>query len=153
WGVPPGDTGRPMTTTEQVIHHMLRLHGYAVSKYFNMFNLALLEKGIPFEIITVRGNQRPELHAMSPRVKLPCLETKQSFINETNVILEYIEETQGGKPLLPSDPYERARVRALTKEIELYIELPARTCYPEVFFGGKVDPAIREKAREELLAG
>ena len=101
----------------------------------------------------MRGNQSPEFLAISPRGKVPCLETEQGFINETNVILEYIEETQGGKPLLPSDPYERARVRALTKEIELYIELPARTCYPEVFFGGKVDPAIREKAREELLAG
>ncbi len=132
---------------------MLRLHGFAVSNYFNMVKLALLEKGIPFEINTVRGNQSPEFLAISPRGKVPCLETEQGFINETNVILEYIEETQGGKPLLPSDPYERARVRALTKEIELYIELPARTCYPEVFFGGKVDPAIREKAREELLAG
>ena len=57
------------------------------------------------------------------------------------------------KPLLPSDPYERGVVRALTKEIELYIELPARSCFMEVFFGGKVDQAIKDKARVELLAG
>ena len=44
-------------------------------------------------------------------------------------------------------------VRALTKEIELYIELPARSCFMEVFFGGKVDQAIKDKARVELLAG
>ena len=53
----------------------------------------------------------------------------------------------------PSDPYERGVVRALTKEIELYIELPARSCFMEVFFGGKVDQAIKDKARVELLAG
>lgn len=132
---------------------MLRLHGFAVSNYFNMVKLALLEKGIPFEINTVRGGQSPEFLAISPRGKVPCLETPDGFISETNVILEYLEETQGGKALLPSNPYQRARVRALTKEIELYIELPARSCYPEVFFGGRVDAAIKDKAREELTMG
>ena len=132
---------------------MLRLHGFAVSNYFNMVKLALLEKGIPFEINTVQGSQTPAFLAMSPRGKVPCLETEQGFISETNVILEYLEETQGGKALLPSDPWQRAQVRALTKEIELYIELPARSCYPEVFFGGKVDQAIKDKTRDELLGG
>ena len=132
---------------------MLRLHGFAVSNYFNMVKLALLEKGVPFEINTVRGGQSPEFLAISPRGKVPCLETPDGFITETNVILEYLEETQGGRALLPSDPFQRARVRALTKEIELYIELPARSCYPEVFFGGKVDQAIKDKAREELTMG
>jgi glutathione S-transferase len=39
------------------------------------------------------------------------------------------------------------------KEIELYIELPGRSCCAEVFFGGKVPEAIKSKAREDLLAG
>ena len=132
---------------------MLRLHGFAVSNYFNMAKLALLEKGVDFEINTVRGSQDAEFLAMSPRGKVPCLETEQGFISETNVILEYIEETQGGKSLLPSDPFARASVRALAKEIELYIELPARSCYPEVFFGGKVEQNVKDKAKAELQAG
>ena len=37
-----------------------------------------------------------------------------------------------------NDPFERAKVREITKEIELYIELPARTCFAEAFFGGAV---------------
>src|SRR5690606_3137837 len=86
-GVPPGDTGRPTTTTEQGIPAMARPPGFAVSNYFNMVKLALLEKGIPFEINTVRGNQSPEFLANRPRGKVPCLETQQGFINETNVIL------------------------------------------------------------------
>lgn len=132
---------------------MLRLHGFAISNYFNMVKLALLEKGIPFEVVHTRGGQDPAFLAVSPRGKVPCLETPQGFISETNVILEYIEETQGGKPLLPSDPYQRAEVRALTKEIELYIELAARSCYPEAFFGVQLDQAIKDKAREELFNG
>lgn len=132
---------------------MLKLHGFAVSNYFNMVKLALLEKGLDFEVKVVHGSQDPEFLAISPRGKVPCLEIEHGFINETNVILEYIEETQGGKRLLPEDAYQRAIVRALTKEIELYIELPARSCYMEVFFGGKVDQAIKDKAKAEMLAG
>lgn len=132
---------------------MLRLHGFAVSNYFNMVKLALLEKGVDFEINVVHSSQDAEFLARSPRGKVPFLETEQGFISETNVILEYIEETQGGKALLPADPYERAVVRALTKEIELYIELPARTCYPEAFFGAQVEQAVKDKAKADLLAG
>lgn len=132
---------------------MIRLHGFAASNYFNMVKLALLEKGVEFEINNVHGSQDPEFLAKSPRGKVPVLETEQGFLNETFVILEYLEETQGGKALLPSDPYQRGVVRALAKEIELYIELPARSCFMEVFFGGKVDQAIKDKARVELLAG
>ncbi|MEH6388518.1 glutathione S-transferase family protein [Pseudomonas profundi] len=132
---------------------MLTLHGFNVSNYFNMVKLALLEKGIEFEVNIVHPSQDESFLAISPRGKVPCLQTGQGFISETNVILEYLEETQAGKPLLPQDPFRRAEVRALTKEIELYIELPARSCYPEVFFGGKVDQLVKDKARADLLGG
>lgn len=132
---------------------MLKLYGFAVSNYFNMVRLALLEKELPFEIVNVLGRQDESFKSLSPRGKVPCLVTEQGSMSETSVILEYIEETQGGRPLLPADPFQRAQVRALMREIELYIELPARACYPEVFFGGKVDPAIKQKARDELFAG
>jgi glutathione S-transferase len=69
------------------------------------------------------------------------------------VILEYLEDTGEGRPLLPSDPYQRATVRALMKEIELYIELPARSCYAEATFGGKVADPIKANARRDLSAG
>ncbi|MGH8485274.1 MAG: glutathione S-transferase family protein, partial [Pseudomonas sp.] len=58
-----------------------------------------------------------------------------------------------GKALLPEGVFARAKVHELAKEIELYIELPARACYPEAFFGAQVDPAIKDKAKAELLAG
>ena len=50
---------------------MLKLHGFAVSNYFNMVKLALLEKGLDFEVKVVHGSQDPDFLAISPRGKVP----------------------------------------------------------------------------------
>ena len=132
---------------------MLKLYGFCVSNYYNMVKLALLEKGLPFEEVLFFPGPSAEALAISPRGKVPVLGVEQGFVNETSVILEYIEQSQKGTPLLPGDPFERARVLALAKEIELYIELPGRACYPEAFFGMAVPDAIKEKTKAELLLG
>ncbi|OOV97416.1 glutathione S-transferase family protein [Pseudomonas sp. MF4836] len=132
---------------------MLKLYGFSVSNYYNMVKLALLEKGLPFEEVPFYAGQSPEALAISPRGKVPVLHVEQGFINETSVILEYIEQTQAGPKLLPTDPYLRAQVLALAKEIELYIELPARACYPEAFFGMPLPAVIKEKSHADLLQG
>jgi glutathione S-transferase len=69
------------------------------------------------------------------------------------VIFDYLEDLGQGPSLLPSDPYERAKTRELIKEIELYIELPARTCFAEAFFGGEVSDETKEKAKAALEKG
>ena len=132
---------------------MLKLYGFSVSNYYNMVKLALLEKGLPFEEVPFYAGQSPEALAISPRGKVPVLRVEQGFVNETSVILEYIEQSQKGTPLLPTDPFERAQVLALAKEIELYIELPARACYGEAFFGSPLPDAIKDKTKTELLLG
>jgi glutathione S-transferase len=132
---------------------MLKLYGFPVSNYVSMVQLALMEKEIPYEYVLTMPDQTPQFLSKSPRGKVPCLETPYGFLNEASVILEYLEDCGVGKALLPSEPYARARVRALMKEIELYIELPARSCFAEVFFGGKLADAIKDKAREDLTAG
>jgi len=132
---------------------MLKLYGFPVSNYFNMVKLALLEKGIPFETISTYPNQDEDYLAISPRGKVPCLGTERGFINETDAILDYLEESQPGRALLPSDAFDRAQVRTLAKEIELYLELPARLCFSEVFFGTPLPDAIKAKAKQELLLG
>ena len=132
---------------------MLKLYGFAVSNYYNMVKLALLEKGLAFEEVTFYPTQTPESLAISPRGKVPVLGVEAGFVNETAIILEYLEQTQKGTPLLPGDPFARAQVLAIAKEIELYIELPGRACYGEAFFGLPVPEAIKEKTKAELLLG
>lgn len=132
---------------------MFKLYGFSVSNYYNMVKLALLEKGLPFEEVTFYPTSTPESLVISPRSKVPVLGVEAGFINETAIILEYLEQTQKGTPLLPSDPFERAQVLAIAKEIELYIELPGRACYGEAFFGMTLPEAIKEKTKTELQLG
>lgn len=133
---------------------MIKLYGFTLSNYFNMAKMALIEKGIEFEVVTIQGNQEESFLAKSPMGKVPCIETEDGqFLSETNVIIEYLDEIGSGPALLPADPFARAQVRELMKEIELYLELPARTCFPEAFFGGSVSDEVKEKAKENLAKG
>ncbi|WP_323150892.1 glutathione S-transferase [Pseudomonas glycinae] len=132
---------------------MFKLYGFSVSNYYNMVKLALLEKGLPFEEVTFYPTPTPESLAISPRGKVPVLGAEGGYINETMVMLEYLESAGKGVPLLPTEPFARAQVLAVAKEIELYIELPARACYGEAFFGTTLPEAIKEKAKAELLLG
>ncbi len=132
---------------------MLKLHGFTISNYFNMVKMALIEKDIPFEFVDVRPSQEPDFLKISPMGKVPALETEHGFISETDVIFDYLEDLGKGQKLLPDDPFQRAKVRELIKEIELYIELPARTCFAEAFFGGSVSDETKEKAKAALEKG
>jgi len=132
---------------------MLRLHGFPISNYYNMVKMTLLEKGMDFEEVEVKPSQDPAYLANSPMGKVPCLETDRGFLTETGVIIEYLHELGQGPGFFPEDPFERARVRELMRYMELYIELPARRLYGEVFFGREPDPALREVVRKELQKG
>lgn len=113
----------------------LRLHGYAVSNYFNVVRAALIEKNAAFEIVVVRASQEPAFLAHSPMGKIPLLETAQGWLSETVAILEYLEDTQGGTRLHPADPFLRARGRQVINIIQMYIEAPVRSLFPGVFAG------------------
>ena len=132
---------------------MLKLHGFTGSNYFNMVKMALIEKDIEFKFVNTRPSQEDDFLVKSPMGKVPCLETEQGFISETDVIFDYLEDLGQGPALLPTGAYERAKVREQIKELELYIELPARTCFAEAFFGGSVSDEVKDKARANILKG
>ncbi len=132
---------------------MLKLYGFTVSNYFNMVKMALLEKDIDFEFVDTKPTQEGDYLAKSPMGKVPCLETSEGFISETDVIFDYLEDLGQGQALMPASAYEKAKVRELIKQLELYIELPARTCFAEAFFGGTVSEETKDKARASLKKG
>jgi len=132
---------------------VLKLYGFTVSNYFNMVKMALLEKGIEFEFVDTKPTQEGDYLAKSPMGKVPCLETSEGFISETDVIFDYLEDLGQGQALMPASAYEKAKVRELIKQLELYIELPARTCFAEAFFGGTVSEETKDKARASLKKG
>ena len=56
----------------------------------------------------------------------------------------------GTVPLLPADPFARAKVRELVTFMELHLELVARRLYPQAFFGGTVEQSVIDATRKEL---
>ncbi|MCP4751867.1 MAG: glutathione S-transferase [Proteobacteria bacterium] len=132
---------------------MVKLYGDAVSNYYNIVKLCLLEKGIEFEEVAGGSQKDAAFFKKSPAGKIPFLETQQGFITETDVIIDYIDEVLDGPSFFPADPFEKAKVRELMKYMELYIELPARRLYPAAFMGGTVEDREKEEVRLLLEKG
>lgn len=129
---------------------MLALAGFAVSNYFNKVKIALLEKGVEFTEEANYATKDEATLACSPLGKIPFLRTDQGPLCESTVIMEYIEDTYPQQPLLPKDPYQRAKVREVSLFLELHLELVARRLYPQAFFGGTVPQATIDEVREQL---
>jgi glutathione S-transferase len=132
---------------------MLKLCGFAVSNYYNKVKMQLLEKSVPFEEVLVWPSQDVPHLARSPRGKLPYVEVDGHTLAESGVICEYVEEAYPAKPLLPKDPFERAKVRELLVFMELHVELVTRRLYAEAFFGGKVSDETKQQVEKELPRG
>ncbi len=132
---------------------MIKLYGFPVSDYYNMVKVALLEKGFQFEEVMVRPGADPAFLAKSPMGKIPCLEVAEGFITETNVILEFIEDSSTDHPLLPADSFQRAKVRELMKSAELYLELVARQLFGGVFFGAPLSDELKQSVGAQLDKG
>ena len=132
---------------------MLTLYGFDVSNYFNMIKLALDIKGIDYKTVILYPNQTPEYLSKSPMGKVPALETDQGILTETNVILEYLDEAYPDTPLYPGNTFEKAKIKELVKMAELYLELPARRCHSEAFFGQKVDDITKKEVKRALCKG
>jgi glutathione S-transferase len=116
---------------------MLKLHGFSASNYYNVAKLALLEKGVPFEEVTVYTGAgpgyRPDYLASSPLGKVPCLETAEGFVSESRCIIDYIERAAPDPALYPRAAFAQAKLLELTQIIDLYLELAARRLLPNLF--------------------
>lgn len=133
---------------------MLKLCGFHISNYFNKVRIAMLEKGIDFELDpTCRPSQKEDFLARTPMGKVPFLEVDGEHLVESQVICEYLEDAYPQKPLYPRDPLARARVRELIALMELHLELVARRLYREVFFGGKVSDEVKRGVEADLVKG
>ena len=132
---------------------MIKLHGMPLSNYYNVVKCVMLEQGIPFEEINVRPSQDQDYLSKSPMGKVPCMETAAGFLTETSVMLEYLEDLNSGKSLYPVDSFQKAKCRELMRYLELYIELPARRLYGDVFFGRPASDEEKDAVKKLLEKG
>ena len=95
----------------------LKLISHKLCPYVQRAVIALAEKRVPFERVDIDLANKPDWFLkISPLGKVPLLvvrtERGEVALFESNVICEYIEETQAGPKLHPSDPLVRAEHRA-----------------------------------------
>ncbi|XP_027089938.1 glutathione transferase GST 23-like [Coffea arabica] len=127
----------------------VKLLGYWGSPFALRVRSALKLKGIEYEYQEEDlGNKSPLLLQSNPVYKkIPVLLHNGKSISESLVILEYIDEVWKHNPLLPEDPYERARSRFWAKFVD-------EKCVPALVgtiskVGEELEKGARE-AREHL---
>jgi glutathione S-transferase len=133
---------------------MVTLCGFRLSNYHTKLRIVLLEKGIEHaEEAQHFPSQEPAFRERSPMGKAPFLETPHGTLCESAIICEYLEDAYPAVPLLPRDPFARAKTREFLQVLELHLELVARRLYPEALFGRKVSDETKQEVTRDLEKG
>jgi len=139
----------PTNTTGDMT--MITLCGFAISNYYNVVKMALLEKGAEFaeEKVMTKSTDEAVLRD-SPLAKIPFIRTPQGGMCESKAILEYIEAAYPSPALFPADPFAAGKVREMMIYIDLHLELVVRDLYAQAFFGGTVSDSTKERVKNAL---
>ena len=85
--------------------------------------------------------------------KMPSIGVDGRYLSESLAIAAYLERLTPEPALLPSDPFEAGKVMELVCHMKLDVELVARRCLPEAFFGQTVSEETKESTRADLERG
>jgi len=95
----------------------MKLYNFFRSGSSHRLRIALNLKGLDYDYIAV--DLRTEEHsggdfkALNPQGLVPALADGDMVLTQSPAIIEWLEERHPDPPLLPADPEQRARVRAL----------------------------------------
>ena len=102
----------------------VKLYTYFRSSAAYRVRIALNLKGVSSKMIPIhlqkQGglNKKPEYRAVNPQMRVPALQLDSGdVLIQSLAIIEYLDEVHPKPPLLPRDPLERAKVRALAQMI------------------------------------
>jgi len=103
---------------------MLKLYSYFRSSAAYRVRIALNLKGLAYDTVAIHliqdgGRQHtPEFRAVNPQQRVPALALDGGeVLLQSLAIIEYLDEVHPEPPLLPREPIERARVRAVAQII------------------------------------
>ena len=135
--------------------------------------MALAEKAVEFEGVHLdlrAGDaQKPGYVRLNPNQVVPTLVNGVDVVIESNVILEYIEDSWSGTPLRPAAPVARARMRLWMKQLDEGVHAATGTVSSCIAFRHQhlkrdpaelqawlndiADPARRERSRQAIEKG
>ena len=117
--------------------------------YSHRVKIALAEKGVSFDIVYVDPENPPEdFLDVNPYGNLPTLIDRDLMINQSNIIMEYLDERFPHPPLLPVYPVAKAKSRLMMYRIE-------KDWYSLIQIieaGGEEADAARESFLSQLIA-
>ena len=96
----------------------MKLYHFFRSGTSHRLRIALNLKGLQADKVAVDlrtgQHEQPAFKALNPQGLVPALQTDAGdVLIQSPAIIEWLEETHPTPPLLPADPLDRARVRAL----------------------------------------
>lgn len=105
---------------------MLTLYEHPLSPYAQKCKIALLEKGVPFQLKMPAAIGTGQVDAVflkaSPRGEVPALVDGDFAVFDSTVILEYIEDAFPSPAMLPRDPKLRAKARMIEDVMDTLYE-------------------------------
>jgi len=132
---------------------MIQLYGLRMSNYYSLVKALLIEKGVEFEEVKAPPTQEEDNLVRTPMGKMPSIGVDGGYMSESLAIASYLDRIQPEPALLPADPFAAGKVVELVCHMKLDVELVARRCLPEAFFGGKVSDETKESTRADLAKG
>ena len=121
----------------------MQLYSAPVSPFAARVRIALDYKRLPCTLLAppAAGLKSAEFLALNPIGKIPLLVLDDgSTVPESETILEYLEDAYPERPLRPTDPLRRARMRTVIRVTENYVTPPMVRLFPHL------DPASRVQA-------
>jgi glutathione S-transferase len=101
---------------------MLVLYHNDMSLCAQKVRVCLAEKGLEWEsrhlVLRAGEHQQSWYRKLNRRAVVPTLLDGDKVIPESNVILEYLNETYPDPSLAPKNPYDRAHMRLWTKQLD-----------------------------------
>jgi hypothetical protein len=111
---------------------MLKLYHYWSSVCSQKARTCLAEKGLEWQSHHVDlfkfENYEPWYTKLNPKAVVPTLDHDRHILIESNVILEYLDDTFPDVPLRPADPYARAQMRLWVYNSEELAHWNVNTC-------------------------
>ena len=128
-------------------HNPIKIYSDPTSHYSHRVRFALAEKGIEVEITDISEGQGDEdLQLINPSMSLPTLQDRGTVLNNSCVIMEYLDERYPHPPLFPIYPVDKAKARSIMREIDEHLAVAVDI----LSRSGKSDSQPKIKAREGL---